>query len=302
VGGVGPEPRVTTADVLEALHRATGLPLVADYYTRLYPPASVSVKRLPLFDALNQLADAMRLRWTRDGAWLQFRSASFYHDRLKEVPNRLLVRWTASRTQHGALTLDDLVEIAQLSDAQLDAEEMAEGAREHLELAEWDLARSRAARAHLRFLGTFSPAQRLEVTSAAGLSFTRLSLAQQQQYLALGPAEAVRDGADRADRFEGLEELATASLRVDYTLPGWFQWGAPADPEGRPRPVIGPWPVRESTPGTALRAARRLVSEATEAQLVRTDLEVVFIYLWDAAKERYMRRVNQGGSHCIGGW
>jgi hypothetical protein len=66
--------------------------------------------------------------------------------------------------------------------------------------------------------------------------------------------------------------------------------------------VIGPWPVRERTKAAALRAARRLNPEVTEAQLVRTDLEVVFIYLWYAAQERYMRRVNQGGSHCIGGW
>ena len=62
----------------------------------------------------------MRLRWTRDSApgagsgeaWLQFRSASFFHDRLKEVPNRLLERWAESRKRNGALTLDDLIEIA----------------------------------------------------------------------------------------------------------------------------------------------------------------------------------------------
>jgi RNA polymerase sigma-70 factor (ECF subfamily) len=301
-GEVRPDPWVTTADVLEAFHYATGLPIVADYYTRLYPPASVSVKEVPLFDALNPLADAMRLRWTRDGAWLQFRSASFYDDRLKEVPNRLLTRWTGSRRQHGALTLDDMVEIAQLTDAQLDAEEMAEGAREYLGLAEWDVARSRSARAHLRFLATLSPAQRREATSPDGLPLTKMSLAQQQQYLALGPAQAAREGADRADRIEGLEELTTATLRVDYTLPGWFQWGAPPAPESRSRPVIGPWPVRERTAEAALRAARRLNPEVTEAELARTELEVIFIYLWYAAKERYMRRVNQGGSACVGGW
>src|SRR6266705_1499946 len=43
--------------------------------------------------------------------------------------NRVLARWSTSRRQHGTLTLDDLIEIAQLSDAQLDPESMAEGAR-----------------------------------------------------------------------------------------------------------------------------------------------------------------------------
>src|SRR5207253_5497313 len=65
-------------------------------------------------------------RWPRD--WSSdvcssdlFRNAGFYNDRLREVPNRLLRRWVASRREHGALTLDDLVEIAQLPDAQLDS-------------------------------------------------------------------------------------------------------------------------------------------------------------------------------------
>jgi hypothetical protein len=65
-----------------------------------------------------------------DAGWLQSRSTSFFDDRTKEVPNRLLERWAASRQKHGALTLDDLLEIAQLPDAKLDGAEMAEGARE----------------------------------------------------------------------------------------------------------------------------------------------------------------------------
>src|SRR2546427_408167 len=43
-GGVGSEPKVTSADVLEALHRATGMPIISDYYTRLYRPEAVSVR------------------------------------------------------------------------------------------------------------------------------------------------------------------------------------------------------------------------------------------------------------------
>src|SRR5439155_10776343 len=81
--------KVTTADVLEALHRATGVGIVSDYYTRLFRPEEVSVQNLSLFDALNHLADAMRMRWRKDGKWLQLRSAGYFNDRLKEVPNRL---------------------------------------------------------------------------------------------------------------------------------------------------------------------------------------------------------------------
>ena len=46
-----------------------------------------------------------------------------------------------ARGQHGGLRLDDLIEIAGLTDAQLAGAEMAEGAKECYGLAEWDLAR-----------------------------------------------------------------------------------------------------------------------------------------------------------------
>src|SRR5262249_3767206 len=75
------EKKVPTADVLEALHRATGIPIVADFYTRLYKPEAVAVRNRPLFEALNELSDRMRLRWSKEGPWLQFRSTSYYDDR-----------------------------------------------------------------------------------------------------------------------------------------------------------------------------------------------------------------------------
>src|SRR5581483_8002009 len=93
--------KVTSADVLEALHRATGMSIVSDYYTRLCRPEEVSVQNQPLFDALNHLADAMRMRWRKEagveaaarsgagrgsgaGDWLQLRTTSYFNDRLKE--------------------------------------------------------------------------------------------------------------------------------------------------------------------------------------------------------------------------
>jgi hypothetical protein len=315
VNAADPEPKVTTADVFEALHRATGFPVVADHYTRLYRPQDVSVQSLPLFDALNQLADAMRLRWNRDGEWLQFRSAGYFHDRLKEVPNRLLSRWAASRRTSGALTLDDLVEIAQLSDAQLDADEMAEGARLCFGLSEWDLARwRRFQRPHLRFLAELTPAQRRETMSATGLLFTRMSLTQQQRFIALA-----FEGAP----LQSLEDLAGATLRVDYSLPGWHQWGSPDEenytrwvvplepgPRGRrvPRP-----PVRERTRDAALAAARRAFPAVSEAmvqaarkrdpqidaarltpqpeQIYPTELDLVIVYIPGTVTDRPIRVV-----------
>jgi hypothetical protein len=238
---------------------------------------------VPLFDALNQLCDTMRLHWTRETsgatAWLQFRSASFFHDRLKEVPNRLLARWATSRKEHGSLSLDELIEIAQLPDAQLDATEMAEGAQQIWGLAEWGLARGHGMRPHLRFLATASPAQRQAATGPDGLAFTKMTLAQQQQFIALlssGPG-----GRPPGGPAPTLEELAGTALRVDYAQAGSYEWRRPQGDQpavsvreargGRPSlpppAMFEPAPVRERTREAALQAARRVDPGATEAQI-----------------------------------
>jgi hypothetical protein len=259
------EKKVTMADVLEALHHATGRPIVADYYTRLYKPEDVSVRKQPLFDALNQVADTMRLRWNKEGGWLQFRSSSYYDDRLKEVPNRLLTRWAAVRRQHGMLPLDELIEMAQLPDAELDAAEMAEGARECFGLEEWDLARNGNLRPQLRYLATFTPEQRQLAMSAEGLAFTRMSLQQQQQYLANGIVQPL----------ESLEDLAGAVLRVEYTQPGefqwqppesWLWWAWPIEPGPQGRRAFMP-PLRARTREAVIQAVRRIEPQVREGLL-----------------------------------
>jgi hypothetical protein len=266
------------------------MPIVADYYTRLYPVETVSVRDRPLFETLNQLADAMRLRWNKEGGWLQLRSASFYNDRLKEVPNRLLARWSAARRQRGILTLDDLVEIAQLPDAPLDASEMAEGARDCWGLVEWELARGRKQRPHLRYLAQLTPAQRQEALGPTGLAFTRMSLAQQQQFISLMIGS-------RTDAFQSLEELAGAALRVAYTQPGGFEW-----PGLGPAPVLAfrPSPVRERTREAALAAARRLDPQVEPAQIVPTELALTILYTCNPRPDAFVHVERATPAGCSG--
>jgi hypothetical protein len=321
-----PQPKVSSADVLEALHRATGMPIVADFYTRLYKPEDVSASNGALFDTLNRLADTMRLRWDKEGNWLQFRSTTFYDDRLKEVPNRLLARWGAAHQQHGMLTLDDLVEIAGLPDAQLDAAEMAEGTRLCYGLAEWDLARAGRARVHLRYLAGFTPEQRQEAMSPTGLRFTRMPLAQQQRFIQLA-------FHPDAEPLQSLEELSEATLRVDYTQPGWFQWGdpgmfyswtrwvVPIEPGRNGRRVVRP-PVRERTREAALQAVLRLdprVRQAAihtpiapssgadpgvpiEAQIFPSELSLTFVYIPGASNARRVRISHDGMTNYQLSW
>jgi hypothetical protein len=328
-GNAAPEPKVTTADVLEALHRATGLPIVADFYTRLYEPKQVSAQGEPLYAFLDRVGETMRLRWRLDretttpsGAekrWLQFRSATYYQDRLKEVPNRLLTHWAASRRQHKILPLDDLVEIAGLSDAQLDGAEMREGAVEWWGIPEWSLLRDRDFRPHIRFLAQFTPEQRQMMTSAAGLPFGKMSLTQQQGFL----SQAIK-----GEPIHSWDELAGATLRVDYTQPGAFQWQKTGgftpsrwvvrvEPGPAGRRILMP-PIRERTREAALAAARRAFPPVTPAllaalhqtdtqieadqilpqpgQIFPTEMDLVVVYIPGVVTERGIRwfRIGQG--------
>jgi hypothetical protein len=313
-GAPPPSPRVTPADLLEAFHLATGLPVVGDYYTRLYPPAEVSARNVSLYEALNQLSDAMRLRWTlTDGNWLQFRSASYYDDRIKEVPNRLLARWSAARQQKGFLSLDDLVTIAGLPDAQLDGAEMAEGAREIWGLREWELPCVRHLRPHLRELASFTPEQRQQAMTAEGLPFVKMSLLQQQQFIR---------HATYGDPLP-LDAFAGGALRVEYTRPGEFQWGDPGiawswrrwfvirEPgrQGRwaPRPSLRgrtreavAQAVRRLDPAIRDAASHQIAPEPQppvplEAQIFPTDLNLVFIYIPGSSNEYVIRILNRSG-------
>src|SRR5262249_46479901 len=206
----------TTADVLAAIHHATGSDIVSDAYTRLYPPSAVSVERRRLFDALNQVADAMHYRWRKEAGFLLFRSASYFNDKRKEVPNRLLDRWAASLHEHGHLTLDDLVEIVQLQDIQLDSQVVAARIVRCHGLRGWGLATNLNLRKHMRFLATLDPEQRRLAQSPADLPFRQLNLSQQQQFL------AVASGA--SDDPIAPEALLAARLRVDLSMPGQFEW------------------------------------------------------------------------------
>jgi hypothetical protein len=109
--------------------------------------------------------------------------------------------------------------------------------------------------------------------SAVGLPFTGMSLAQQQQFMAFGLG---------GDPLRSLDELAGATLRVEYTQPGQFQWGEPGwsgyytrwviplGPGRQDRRVLRP-PVSARTRQETLAAVRRVDPQLKEALLQAVD-------------------------------
>src|SRR4029077_14811348 len=97
----------------------------------------VAGERKSLFEMLCTVADAMGGRWQKDGDFLLCRSASYFSDDLKEVPNRYLQRWSRDRDANGGLPLADFLEMASLPDPELDSTVVAEAIEHCWGLPEW---------------------------------------------------------------------------------------------------------------------------------------------------------------------
>lgn len=272
-------PHTTSADIWEAVHRATGLPIVADSYMRLYPVPPMTVERVSLFDALCKVGDALGARWRKDGDFLLARSTRFFWDKLKEVPNRQLETWRRHRASRGGLPLDDVLAMASLPDPPLDAMAVGQVVFHCQELPEWALvgnwplpfqAPPQEIRAWARWLGGLPLALRARVLSPDGLRFAELSPAEQQKF-----AQALL-GSHRGS----LETLPSLRIRMDYVPAGQYVWHPVVDSDKYGHLVTDP-PVVGKTADAALAGARRVYPKAVEKDIKPTVsgvLALTFIY------------------------
>jgi hypothetical protein len=209
------DPHYTTADVWEAIHDATGLPIVADAYSREYAATDLSAKQEKLFAALCRTSDRLGCRWRKDGDYLLARSTSYFWDKLKEVPRRDLERWRDASTRPERLPLEALLEMMRLSDRQLDSEVVGRSIYHCWGLEEWGMVGSgsrrmqvvpASIRTHYRLLASLSEAQLRQSQKGQGLPFGSLTPPQQQLWLKTNGAPP-----------EG-------SIHVRYAPAGGYSW------------------------------------------------------------------------------
>lgn len=282
-GAMGaPRPHVDSAEVWEEVHRRSGLPIVADYYLRQYDLQQMTVERAPLFEALCRVGDRMGVRWKQDGQFLLGRSGSYFWEKLKAVPSRLVRRWQADAREPAGLPLRDLLEMASLSDAQLNSAVTAAGMRQCSGLEEWGVVgggEGRPLRAYARFLALLQPAQLDAARSPAGLPLSGLTPGQQQEWLRLRPAPP-----------------ADARLRVEYVPAGAYLW-VPVVPRDQALRLSELDIVSGATPDAVLAQARRHYPGATLKQ-VRQSTGVLAVRVFTPEKELFrlgMPPVLQGG-------
>lgn len=267
-------PHLFSADVWEAVHRETGLPVVADFYTRLYSPKKLGNLHGTLFEVLCQAGDEMGVRWTRDGEFLLARSAGYFWDKLKEVPNRDLVRWRQDRSENGGLSLSSFLQMATMTDQQLESATVTKGIVHCWDLPEWESLGGRPRLenplvAIARLLGLLTREQQLRALSPSGVAVRELTAPQQRAVLQLW-AETDASFERQQARGSGTspDMVAAAHFVAEYTPAGWWQWTPPlSTPQN-------PWP-RQLAPVTArsedaLRAeVRRLYPEVSGGQIAR---------------------------------
>ena len=113
-----------------------------------------------------------------------------------------------------------------------------------------------------------------------------MTLAQQQQYLALATGS-------RRTRSNPWTSWRAPYLRVEYTLPGAFEWRG----TGTRGTSAAFSPARGSTPEQALQAALRIDAHAEPAQIVPTTLAMAFRFTMGTPKTGRYTRVIRADSH-----
>ncbi len=263
-------PHVTSSEVWEAIHDTTGMPVVADAYSRLFDARKLKARKVSQFDALCRLGDEMGVRWQQDGAFLMGRTVTYLWAKIKEVPARHLRRWREAREKHGFMPLEDLLEASTLSDRQLEARTVGHVIGHCWGLEDWiivgegatvpiGLTGPRGSRPYARFLALLSSGQRVRA-QRQGLTFEELLPAQQEALIQL----LVKDRRSPRD-------TVGVRFRVDYAPAGSYVWNpsvatrAEADQLERTAPFV--W---GKTAEATLAAARRVYPRAQSPQVARS--------------------------------
>jgi hypothetical protein len=269
-------PHVFASDVWEAVHDATGLPIIADAYSRTHDQKAMTVNNRVLFDALCDTGDGLRVRWRKDGDYLLCRSTSYFWDKLKEVPRRQLVRWRRD-AQGDGLPLSDVLEMTRGTEQQI-----ASGSVGRVIHHCWKLPERALVAAVAYHLGAYYTEILPYTQVLAAMTPGELQAAQSEHGIAaaaLRPAardEIVRRLLTRGHAPEDLDGLV---IRFSYGASGGYMWHPLISV--RRHAEAATWPVvRARTRQEALERARRINSDVRETE-IRASAGGLRIYLYN---------------------
>jgi hypothetical protein len=234
----------------------------------VYPVERVTVERLPLFEAVNRVAAALGARWKKEGDFLLCRSTGYFWDRLKEAPNRYLAQWQQDSRAQGGLPLDDFLQMAALSDPQLDSAVVGQVIEHCWGMEEWGIIGSGPPRGGNVAVFNLRPFARF----VAMLTSEQRRQSQTPEWL---PAEALtpaqQEALARALQPQGIppQYLTGMRLQYDYIPAGGYVCGPWTNSPRREEALKAPVVVAR-TREAALAAARRLQPDAGPGDIQRS--------------------------------
>jgi hypothetical protein len=180
--------RWSLRELLPDLSRTYGVSFIGDAYSisamatvQTYP--SFPSEPTPLYQLLDRLA-GITDRWDRRGQLVRLRSRTWFLDRPREIPLRLIRRWKALYDQYGSLPFEEEVRIVtDLTGAQLESLG-AIGWQTGLGMdapSSHELYRARHA---LRLYGSLSPGQQQVLWRGGSVAVRQMSAAQRRLFLA----------------------------------------------------------------------------------------------------------------------
>ena len=248
------------ADVWEEIHKQTGLPIIADSYMRLYPPQIGVVQAKSAYEALNKVADALGSRWKRESTFIACRAANFYWNRMKEVPERLLTRWDQDSARLQGLPLNDFLEMAELSDQQLDSQIVGDAVTQCWGLDEWDaLGRPigyYSPRSFARYLAQAKTGLRRQFMEPEGVAISSLTADERAEFIRAAQAVGKNSYID-------FENVAVCRYRMEYIPSQVYVWKPGTDHKYQIEVTI-----YDRTREGALAKARKVNPAATAVQIV----------------------------------
>jgi beta-lactamase regulating signal transducer with metallopeptidase domain len=163
--------------------RLYGVQIIADAY---WPSTVVSIDRFPaepvaLFALLDRYTSTTH-RWDREGSLLRLRSRTWFLDRPREVPLRLVRRWEAIYERQGALPLPEYLEmVVGLNDGQIGSlTNLA-----NITGIQPDLYQVEPASSALRLYRALSPSQQQALWQGQRLPLARMSPSQRALAMAV---------------------------------------------------------------------------------------------------------------------
>jgi outer membrane lipoprotein-sorting protein len=180
-------------DLLPDLARAYDVQIISDAYGMSSPRVEEPLpagKTGALYTFLDRLAGSSH-RWERDGRLIRLRSRTWFFDRPREVPLRMVRHWKGIAVTQGPLPLDEYAAMATaLTDAQLDSLDQVVDQAD-LPFGAVNGIAANFARHALRLYASLSPGQRRALLSGRVIPVGEMTPAQRALFLT-GLREQVR--------------------------------------------------------------------------------------------------------------